>query len=71
MKTEALYKDKSPESKSEGKDLKDDFKRENETVSIRKISNGWLANKSWCEGTGAKKEYKSEEIYYAENPLDK
>lgn len=70
MKTEAVYKESKKESSSvKSSEVKDDFKREGETVTIRQISNGFIATKNWCEGKGMKKEYKSEEIYYEKNPL--
>lgn len=72
MKTEAVYKESKSAEKAESSkksEVKDDFNRTDETVSIRKISNGYVAKKCWKEGKGNKMEYKEEEIYYAENPL--
>lgn len=38
----------------------------NANYSIREISNGWIANKSWNDEKG---QYHSEEVYYKENPI--
>lgn len=33
------------------------------SVSIREIENGYIVDRSWYEGKGEKKEYKSEQVY--------
>lgn len=72
MKSEPSYKEPKSEKKDEKstKEVKDDFKREQEAVSIRKIKNGFIVSKSWQEGKGNSRQYCNEEIYYEKNPLD-
>jgi len=78
MKAKPIYKEAKAESKKEesGEDgkklMKDDFKRENETVSIRKIKNGYIVKKCWNEKRNAKDSYgnyKEEEYFSEENPV--
>ena len=46
-----------------------DAEKQELSVSIRKISNGYLVCKSWYEGDCDNRCYKNEEVYYKDNPL--
>jgi hypothetical protein len=48
----------------------EDFKEEDMSVSIRQIKNGWIVSRSWKERKPDDDyEYKSEEEFYADNPI--
>lgn len=71
MKSSIGYKvSKKKEDASEEKELKDDFKKEDESVNIRKITNGFVVRRSWREGKKGDMSYKDEETFYDKNPLD-
>jgi len=67
MKQSIGYKS---EKKEEDKEIHDSFKKQDESIAIRKIENGYIVTKSWTEGKGQNKQYKSSETYYEKNPVD-
>jgi len=72
MKKKPGYKadaDEAKEEKAENSEVKSELAKDGETVTIRKISNGFIASTSYYEGTGNKKEWKQKETYYEKNPL--
>jgi hypothetical protein len=62
-------KEEAKEEQAENSEVKSALNKEGETVTIRKITNGFIASTSYYEGEGNKKEWKSKETYYEKNPL--
>lgn len=64
------YGEAQPEKESsEGGTLQKSAKN-NYSMNVRKISNGWVIRESWDEGEGEKKKFHEQEKYSAENPID-
>lgn len=45
--------------------------KDNYSMNIRKISNGWLVRESWEEGQGQKRSYKENETFHDKDPMGK
>jgi len=61
---------KQEESASEESgELKDSLEKQDESVTVRKIKNGYIVHRSWSEGEGEKKRYKDEDEFYSTNPI--
>lgn len=44
--------------------------KNNYSMNVRKISNGWLIRETWNTGEGKDQEFHEQEKYSAENPID-
>jgi hypothetical protein len=64
VRTNAKSKPKKSSDKNDNPNVQNTEK--NPRYSIRQISNGWIANKSWQDEKG---NYKEEEVYHKENPI--
>jgi hypothetical protein len=72
MKVELGYGGDSSEAKDSPKTKSASAAaKENYSMSVEAISNGWIVSESWDEGEGEKRKYHHVKTYHAENPIDK
>lgn len=64
------YGEVQPAEKSSKGETPQKSAKNNYSMNVRKISNGWIIRECWETGEGESKKYHEEEKFSAENPIE-